>query len=183
MRSERVGTAQAGAEVVRIGDAVVHEQQCRLGEILQYVVERSMRRASGATSVPGAETVAPSKRIAPCCTVSKPAMQRSTVVLPQPLGPSRQKSSPRSISRDRPLSTRGCSPARPGKPKSMSPNRMYAARAYRSVCPGATALSSEASTSSLQNLSMSGMLTPPLPTIQRVLALYSLMLARLSSTT
>ncbi len=42
----------------------------------------------------------------------------------------------------------------------MSPNRMYAARAYRSVCPGATALSSEASTSSLQNLSMSGMLTP-----------------------
>ena len=40
VRAERVGAAQAGAEVVRIGDAVEHEHQRRLGE-----VRRARRRA------------------------------------------------------------------------------------------------------------------------------------------
>ena len=41
--AERVGAAQARAEIVRIGDAVEHEQQRRLGEIGQHVVERHVR--------------------------------------------------------------------------------------------------------------------------------------------
>ena len=43
VRAERIGVAQAGAEVVRIGDAVEHQQQRRLRERIEHVVERDVR--------------------------------------------------------------------------------------------------------------------------------------------
>ncbi len=42
VRAERVGVAQAGAEVVRIGDAVEDEQQRRFGERVEHVVQRDV---------------------------------------------------------------------------------------------------------------------------------------------
>jgi hypothetical protein len=44
MRAEHVGAAQARAEVVRIGDAVEHEQQRRLGKRGEHVVDRRRHR-------------------------------------------------------------------------------------------------------------------------------------------
>jgi hypothetical protein len=50
-----------------------------------------MRRARAAACDAGATDTAPASRISPAAHVgSKPAMARSTVVLPQPEGPSRQ---------------------------------------------------------------------------------------------
>ncbi len=49
-----------------------------------------MRRRSGGSVWRGVLTTSPSSRISPAARRSKPAMQRSTVVLPQPEGPSRQ---------------------------------------------------------------------------------------------
>ena len=43
VRAERIGVAQARAEIVRIGDAVEHQQQRGLGQRLEHVVERDMR--------------------------------------------------------------------------------------------------------------------------------------------
>ncbi len=40
MRAGRIGDAQAGAEIVRIGDAVEHQQQRRLRQVVEHVVER-----------------------------------------------------------------------------------------------------------------------------------------------
>jgi len=40
--TERVGAAQARAQIVRIGDAVENEQQCGLPKAFQHVVERDM---------------------------------------------------------------------------------------------------------------------------------------------
>ena len=42
MRAERVGVAQAGAQVVRIGHAVEDEQQRRFRERFQNVDQREM---------------------------------------------------------------------------------------------------------------------------------------------
>jgi hypothetical protein len=42
MRSGRIGDAQTGAEVVRIGDAVEHQQQGRLAQTFQHIVQRYM---------------------------------------------------------------------------------------------------------------------------------------------
>ncbi len=53
-------------------------------------------RSYGGTSV----TSTPSMKTAPSVGVSKPASIRSSVVLPQPEPPSRQKISPREISSD-----------------------------------------------------------------------------------
>jgi hypothetical protein len=47
------------------------------------------------------KTVRSPKAIEPSLAVSRPAMQRSVVVLPQPLGPSRTRNSPGSISMSR----------------------------------------------------------------------------------
>ena len=44
MRAERVCAAQAGAQVVRIGDAVEHEQQRRLRWMLEDIGERDVRQ-------------------------------------------------------------------------------------------------------------------------------------------
>src|SRR5258708_6677442 len=53
-------------------------------------------RSRGGTSTPpsGAETIAPPIRISPAVGCSRPAMQRSVVVLPQPEGPSKTTISP-----------------------------------------------------------------------------------------
>src|SRR6202011_5123155 len=48
------------------------------------------------------KTVRSPKEIRPSSAVSRPARQRSVVVLPQPLGPSRTRNSPSSISRSSP---------------------------------------------------------------------------------
>ena len=61
-----------------------------------------MRRFSGGKLVSVEETTTPFSRMRPALGVSKPAMQRSTVVLPQPLGPSRQPIAPRASENDRP---------------------------------------------------------------------------------
>ena len=47
----------------------------------------------------------PSMRTSPWSADSKPPINRSVVVLPQPLGPSSEKNSPRSIVRLMPFST------------------------------------------------------------------------------
>ena len=61
-----------------------------------------MRRRSGGTCRPPARlTTAPSIEMLPAATRSKPAMQRSAVVLPQPDGPSRQQISPLASARSR----------------------------------------------------------------------------------
>src|SRR6516165_4992729 len=54
-----------------------------------------MSRRSGASVV----TSTPSNRIAPVSGSTKPAIERKVVVLPQPLGPSSETSSPSAISR------------------------------------------------------------------------------------
>ncbi len=54
-----------------------------------------MRRSSGASIRPGWLTASPSSQTAPATSGSKPATARSTVVLPQPDGPSRQPTLPR----------------------------------------------------------------------------------------
>ena len=61
-----------------------------------------MRRRSGGRWVPPASlTTAPSMAMRPAATRSKPPMQRSAVVLPQPEGPSRQQISPLASDRSR----------------------------------------------------------------------------------
>ena len=47
-------------------------------------------RASGGEAAPGRATTSPPRRISPRASGSNPAMARSRLVLPQPLGPSRQ---------------------------------------------------------------------------------------------
>jgi hypothetical protein len=42
--AEGIGAAQAGAEIVRIGDAVEDQQQRRLGDRLEHIVERHVRQ-------------------------------------------------------------------------------------------------------------------------------------------
>jgi hypothetical protein len=54
-----------------------------------------MRRRSGGTWCCGLLTRSPSSQTSPALTGSNPAMARSTVVLPQPEGPSRQPTVPR----------------------------------------------------------------------------------------
>ena len=58
------------------------------------------RRASGGCVRPGWLTRSPSSQTAPAATGSKPATARSTVVLPQPEGPSRQPTVPRASARE-----------------------------------------------------------------------------------
>src|SRR6266545_3131046 len=62
-----------------------------------------MLRLLGGTStcLAASKTVWSPNAIEPASAVSRPAMQRSVVVLPQPLGPSRTRNSPSSISRFR----------------------------------------------------------------------------------
>src|SRR5579871_4439645 len=59
------------------------------------------RRRFGGTAMARAaeKTVSPSIRISPSCGVSRPAIERRTVVLPAPLGPSSVKKLPRSTAR------------------------------------------------------------------------------------
>ena len=64
-----------------------------------------MPRLSGATHAPGRLSTSPFDRIRPPATSSKPAMQRSAVVLPHPLGPSRQPMDPAGSRNDSPEST------------------------------------------------------------------------------
>ena len=62
-------------------------------------------RASGGTTRPGEDTTRPENAIVPARTGSKPARQRSTVVLPQPEGPSRQPMPPAASENERPRTT------------------------------------------------------------------------------
>ena len=62
-------------------------------------------RASGGTTRSGDETTRPEIAIVPARTGSKPARQRSTVVLPHPEGPRRQPMPPASSENDRPRTT------------------------------------------------------------------------------
>ena len=62
-------------------------------------------RFSGGTWRPGLATSLPLIRIRPAATGSNPAMQRRTVVLPQPLAPSRQPICPRASENDRSSNT------------------------------------------------------------------------------
>ena len=61
-----------------------------------------MDRCSGATDAVGEDTCTSSIRIRPAVRSSNPAMHRSVVVLPQPLGPSRTTSLPEAIVRSMP---------------------------------------------------------------------------------
>ncbi len=61
---------------------------------------------SGGIEPPGSETTRPENAIVPRVTGSKPARQRSTVVLPHPDGPSRQPMPPRGEREVRPRTTR-----------------------------------------------------------------------------
>ena len=54
-----------------------------------------IRRCSGSTQSPSPATVRPPIRTLPASGRSKPAIMRSSVVLPEPLGPSSATSSPR----------------------------------------------------------------------------------------
>ena len=56
-------------------------------------------RFSGGSEKPLADTTCPPMAISPSVTSSRPAMQRSVVVLPHPLGPSSTMNSPSAISR------------------------------------------------------------------------------------
>src|SRR5690606_18837050 len=58
---------------------------------------------SGASDLPRCANTVPCARIVPPSIDSNPAMQRNAVVLPHPLGPSRQPIAPRSSSNDRPF--------------------------------------------------------------------------------
>ena len=60
-------------------------------------------RLFGGTLIPrdASKTVPPPIAMLPSSPVSRPAMQRRVVVLPQPLGPRRTRNSPGSISRSR----------------------------------------------------------------------------------
>ncbi len=60
-----------------------------------------MPRFSGGTARPSAATISPPIRIVPAEEPSRPAMQRSVVVLPQPLGPSSETNSPSSTVKER----------------------------------------------------------------------------------
>jgi len=53
------------------------------------------RRFSGGTVNPARETTCPPRRISPASAGSNPATVLRSVVLPQPLGPSRQTKLPR----------------------------------------------------------------------------------------
>src|SRR5512138_169746 len=53
-------------------------------------------RCSGASARPGSASTAPCARIVPPSIDSNPAIQRKAVVLPHPLGPSKQPIAPRS---------------------------------------------------------------------------------------
>src|SRR5471030_622213 len=61
-----------------------------------------MSRRSGGNENPAADTTRSPMRMRPSVTSSNPAMQRSVVVLPQPLGPSRTSNSASAISRSIP---------------------------------------------------------------------------------
>ena len=61
----------------------------------------AMSRSLGARSL----TRAPPMRISPSVTSSSPAIMRSSVVLPQPDGPTSTTNSPSSIARSTPCST------------------------------------------------------------------------------
>ena len=63
------------------------------------------RRRSGGTQAPGPVTSAEPSLITPRSGRSKPAMARSRVVLPQPLGPSRDRCSPGATSSPMPSKT------------------------------------------------------------------------------
>src|SRR5581483_3156418 len=73
-------------------------------------------RSSGGTKAPprALKTARSSITISPATGCSSPAMQRSVVVLPQPLGPSKVNSSPFATSKDTPRSAR-TSPLAPAK--------------------------------------------------------------------
>ena len=65
-----------------------------------------MRRSSGGNDAVGLETTRPDSAMLPPAMGSKPARQRSTVVLPQPEGPSRQPIRPSASVKSRPRTTR-----------------------------------------------------------------------------
>ena len=85
---------QAEADVGR--DAEVGEE----GEVLE---DMATRRFSGARKLLGPLKTRPSSSISPASGASKPAMSRSSVVLPQPLGPSSASTSPCRTARSAPL--------------------------------------------------------------------------------
>ena len=58
-----------------------------------------LRRSGGSVS-PGRDTTAPSRPMLPLATGSNPAMARNKLVLPQPLGPSRQPMAPSASDRE-----------------------------------------------------------------------------------
>ena len=81
VRAERVGVAQARAEVVRVGDAVEHQQQRRLAQALEHVVERDVRRRRRRRAPPrpgGAACPASSRRRASstACSAMPAALAR-----------------------------------------------------------------------------------------------------------
>jgi hypothetical protein len=63
------------------------------------------RRCSGGRCVCADESSTPPSRTVPARTGSKPAMARSTVVLPQPEGPNRQAMSPAFSASEKPSTT------------------------------------------------------------------------------
>ena len=65
-----------------------------------------MRRRSAGTNAPGPDIMRPATRTSPPSGRSRPATARSSVVLPQPLGPRRATSDPAGTARSTPRSTR-----------------------------------------------------------------------------
>lgn len=58
-----------------------------------------MPRRSGASTFPGRDRILPPTLMVPVLGSTKPAISRKVVVLPQPDGPSRHTSAPRSTAR------------------------------------------------------------------------------------
>src|SRR5579872_2673614 len=64
------------------------------------------RRSCARAALPGRPTSWPHTEMLPACTVSSPAMQRSSVLLPEPLRPTMAATWPRATSKPTPSSTR-----------------------------------------------------------------------------
>src|SRR4051812_29342051 len=64
------------------------------------------RRSWARAALPGRPTSWPHTAMLPACTVSRPAMQRSRVLLPEPLRPTMAATWPRATSKPTPSSTR-----------------------------------------------------------------------------
>jgi hypothetical protein len=96
-----------------------------VGEERSLLATKPTLRRSGATCVPPSQTTRPPRWIVPASARSKPATRRSSVVLPQPEGPSTAVRLPAGTSRSRPAST-GAAPNALASPRTESATALIA---------------------------------------------------------